>query len=326
MFIRRHHILQLRDADDELKYKKSSRGNYVDFEIEKSSRFYDDENKKCSRHEAAFERKNSLIQESKVHSRSENKNDPMKALTKALENLGRNGRPQVTTHELPTFWGEPETWINFHRQLISSTNLNGYTEEDNILRLQKCLKGKAKDAVESLLVTSCSVDEIVKTLQNRFGRPHTILKSLMNKARNVEPPNDRSMESIMDFAIAVKNLCATAVWLRYPEYLYNPQILEEFVGKLPTHLKLDWGKYVQDKTPGKYTLEDLSRYLNGLSEAASFVGDMDSSSERKGGNERDRRERDRREHDRREHVRREQDRPRRPHFAMTISEEKCDGV
>lgn len=181
---------------DDIYCEKSSSSNYFEYQRKKSS--CSTESKKSSSKDAACVKKNSLVQDPDVHAtqtscKIDAQFSKMATAIANVVNSNSNGGKNVASHlgdrDLPTFWGEPETWINFHRQLKKSTELCGCTEEENILRLQKKLRGKAKEAVESLLVTSCSFDEIIGTLEKRFGRPQMIMKFLIQKARSVAAPN-----------------------------------------------------------------------------------------------------------------------------------------
>ena len=75
------------------------------------------------------------------------------------------------------FNGEPEEWPGFVCQLEQSTQICGYSPEENMLRLQRCLKGKAKDAVKSILYLPDKYENVIKTLSMSFGRPTMIKKN-----------------------------------------------------------------------------------------------------------------------------------------------------
>jgi len=50
--------------------------------------------------------------------------------------------------ELPTFTGDPEEYPGFMSLLEQSTTLCGFSQEENMLQLQRCLKGRAREAVK----------------------------------------------------------------------------------------------------------------------------------------------------------------------------------
>ncbi|CAL8103429.1 unnamed protein product [Orchesella dallaii] len=178
---------------------------------------------------------------------------------------------QSTGKDLPTFSGEPEEWQYFHSVLKKSTEVCGFSEEENIGRLQKCLKGKAKEAVQSMLVSSCSLNEIVEVLQKRFGRPQVIIRAMVEKAQKTTIPTEEDPDSLVDFAIVVKNLCSSAETLGFPQYLYNPQLLTKLVMKLPAHLKMEWARSVSSIPEASISLKHLCTFLDDVSTAMAKI-------------------------------------------------------
>lgn len=61
---------------------------------------------------------------------------------------GQIAARQVVTKDLPIFYGKPEDWSLFYKRFVNSTELCGYSDAENLDRLQKCLKGTAFDAVQ----------------------------------------------------------------------------------------------------------------------------------------------------------------------------------
>ena len=58
---------------------------------------------------------------------------------------------QTQGNQLPSFSSSPEEWPVFKALYDSSTTACGFTNADNLARLQRCLKGTAKDMVLALL-------------------------------------------------------------------------------------------------------------------------------------------------------------------------------
>lgn len=92
-----------------------------------------------------------------------------------VDNLAPNYHRKL--HDLPEFQGLPEQWPMFVTAYNESTDAFGYTSLENNFRLQKCLKGEAKSAVESLLIYPNNVDEVMLQLEFLFGRPELLIKS-----------------------------------------------------------------------------------------------------------------------------------------------------
>lgn len=88
--------------------------------------------------------------------------------------------------ELPTFSGNPEEWPLFIATYESTTRMCGFSEEENLLRLQRSLRGKALDAVRSHLLYPAGLDGVINTLRTLYGRPEVIVNSLVCKIREME--------------------------------------------------------------------------------------------------------------------------------------------
>lgn len=93
----------------------------------------------------------------------------------ALPNAAYNGVPgpflgqyqqqmaarQVVPRELPIFAGNPEDWPLFISSYRNSTLMCGYTDAENLKRLQKCLRGNALEVVRSNLLLPLSVPQVM---------------------------------------------------------------------------------------------------------------------------------------------------------------------
>ncbi|XP_055604381.1 uncharacterized protein LOC129752630 [Uranotaenia lowii] len=178
---------------------------------------------------------------------------------------------QAVSKELPSFNGNPEEWPLFLATFESSTKMCGYTAEENMLRLQRCLGGKARESVRSQLLHPSNVDGVISTLEMLYGRPEYIINTLIQKIRSLPAPKEDKFETLVDFAIAVRNMVATVKACKIDDYLYNASLRQELVERLPPMIKLTWA--VNIKNIPRVTLEEFSDWLYSLAEAASAVTD-----------------------------------------------------
>ena len=116
---------------------------------------------------------------------------------------------QVVSRELPTFSGKAEEWPLFISSFENSTKICGFTYDENLLRLQRALKGKALECVSSKLTLPALVPEIIKTLRMLFGRPENIIQNLLAKLRASPPVNINRLETLIHFSLEVKNIVVT---------------------------------------------------------------------------------------------------------------------
>ncbi|XP_062714227.1 uncharacterized protein LOC134290998 [Aedes albopictus] len=176
---------------------------------------------------------------------------------------------QAFSKDLPTFSGDPEEWPLFLSTFNSTTALCGFTNDENIVRLQRSLKGRAYEAVKSRLLHPTNVSGVMSTLKMLFGQPEVIVHSMMAKINSVPALREDKLESIVDFAVSVQNFCATVDACGLDEYFYNMTFLHQLVNKLPPSIKLSWAQYRLSLPT--VNLSSFSSWLYSLAEAASAV-------------------------------------------------------
>ncbi|XP_043069570.2 uncharacterized protein [Drosophila bipectinata] len=175
---------------------------------------------------------------------------------------------QAIPKDLLTFSGDPEDWPLFISTFEHSTTAAGYTNVENMRRLQKSLKGKARDLVRDKLLLPNLVPEVISTLKMFFGRPEHILERMVEKVRRLAPPKDR-LEALIEYALAVRNVCATMEACDLKAYLNNPMLVKELVDKLPNQHKLNWAMQPRDDRVA--AVKAFSDWLYKIAEAASLV-------------------------------------------------------
>jgi hypothetical protein len=88
---------------------------------------------------------------------------------------------QIVEKDFPLFDGNPEEWPVFVAQFRRISSLCEYTVEEMMIKLQKCLRGEAKNAVVWMMMSPDNVDLVIKTLEMRFGRPDQIIATVLSK-------------------------------------------------------------------------------------------------------------------------------------------------
>ncbi|OXA56396.1 hypothetical protein Fcan01_08749 [Folsomia candida] len=74
---------------------------------------------------------------------------------------------QIQGRDLPTFTGKPEEWPPFITSYETSTKTCKFSDGENLIRLQRCLKGEALKTVQCLLVDGKGVNEAIRKLRAR---------------------------------------------------------------------------------------------------------------------------------------------------------------
>ncbi|XP_058455399.1 uncharacterized protein LOC131432862 [Malaya genurostris] len=174
---------------------------------------------------------------------------------------------QVMPRELPKFNGDPQEWPILYSSFKNTTDVCGYTDAENLARLQRSLGGPALEAVRSRLLLPASVPYVMGTLQKLYGRPEILISSLLKKVRNVPPPKSENLSSIVCYRLAIQNLVDHIVLAEQQAHLSNPMLLQELVDKLPTSLKMQWGTFKQAYT--NVNLATFNDFMSGLVNLAS---------------------------------------------------------
>lgn len=175
---------------------------------------------------------------------------------------------QAIPRELPNFNGNPEEWPLFISAFENTTRIAGYSDEENLYRLQACLKGRAREIVKHKLLLPAMVPEIVKTLRMCFGRPDYILEVVVEKARKFPAPKE-NLRAMIDYGLLVQDICSVIESCHLDEHLSNPMLVKELVNKLSNHYKLSWAMHPKDQS--KPALKVFSEWLYNIATAASEV-------------------------------------------------------
>ncbi|XP_055632650.1 uncharacterized protein LOC129773115 [Toxorhynchites rutilus septentrionalis] len=176
---------------------------------------------------------------------------------------------QSMGRDLPIFTGNPEEWPVFIASFEQSTLACGFSNAENLIRLQRCLKGHALESVRSRLLLPTSVPHVIQTLRTLYGRPELLIRVLLEKVQQSPAPKPGRLETLVQFGLTVQNLVDHLVGANQKDHLSNPILMQQLVDKLPDHLKLNWGIY-----KGNYqnaSLATFGQFMTGVIEAASAV-------------------------------------------------------
>ncbi|XP_055601508.1 uncharacterized protein LOC129750567 [Uranotaenia lowii] len=176
---------------------------------------------------------------------------------------------QTMNRDLPTFTGNPAEWPMFISIFTTTTLACGFNKAENLLRLQRCLKGAALDSVRSRLMMPNSVPNIIDTLRSFYGRPELLINDMLAKIRSIPPPKNDKLESLIEFGIIVQGFCDHLKAANQENHLSNPSLLSELVQRLPDNYKMQWADYSVVKSD--VDLHDFGEFMNKLITSASRV-------------------------------------------------------
>ncbi|XP_070067242.1 uncharacterized protein [Drosophila virilis] len=138
---------------------------------------------------------------------------------------------------------KPEEWFIFISNYEQSTERCGFSNEENLIRLQKYLRGQPLDAVRGKLLIPATVPYVIGTLRMLYSRSEIVHAALQQKLREEPTIKSDNLNTVIRLALAVQNYCATIAAIGMHEYLYDPALLNDLVAKMPSNMKLDWGRH-----------------------------------------------------------------------------------
>lgn len=150
-----------------------------------------------------------------------------------------------------------------------STISCGYSNAENLVRLQRCLTGRARDAVRSRLLLPASVPQVMNTLRTLYGRPELLIRSLLETIRNTPGPRYDRPESILEFGLTVQNFVDHLQAAQQADHLSNPMLMQELVEKLPGPMRMDWATFKSQRL--RVTVLTFGEFMEKLVRAASEV-------------------------------------------------------
>ncbi|XP_062699634.1 uncharacterized protein LOC115257830 [Aedes albopictus] len=176
---------------------------------------------------------------------------------------------QVWPKKLPTFSGVIEEWPIFISSYENSNAACGFSDVENLIRLQESLKGPALETVRSRLVLPANVPRVVDTLRRIYGKPEVLIRSLISKVRGIDPPKQDRLDTVIKFGMAVQQLCDHLEAANQQDHLSNPVLLQEMVDKLPANFKLEWVRF--KKIVPHVSIRTFGDFMEQLMEEASEV-------------------------------------------------------
>ncbi|XP_048484641.1 uncharacterized protein LOC125490208 [Plutella xylostella] len=171
--------------------------------------------------------------------------------------------------ELPNFNGASSDWLPFKRAFEESEYQ--LSEQENLARLRKSLRGLARDAVHCLFVGSTTAREVMELLEARFGRPEAIAIAELNKLRSL-PKLSANPSDICVFASKVINVTATIRALENPQHLCNAEVVRTVVEKMPPAVQFQYYKFNKEQPKGQPNLITLANFFKLMtSEVGEFA-------------------------------------------------------
>ncbi|XP_065093120.1 uncharacterized protein LOC135713814, partial [Ochlerotatus camptorhynchus] len=210
--------------------------------------------------------------ESNVESEDEELGEPTNSQIQRFPTKAQLSARQFIARKLPVFTGRPEDWPMFISSFETANEACGFSNIENLARLQESLKGPALEAVRSRLFLPNAVPQVIESLRMLYGRPEQLLNTLLAKVRKAESPKADRLASFIGFGMVVQQLVDHLEATNLRDHLINPMLIQELVEKLPAGTKMEWVRHKrQAKCVSLRTLSNfLAEIVRDASEATVF--------------------------------------------------------
>lgn len=173
-------------------------------------------------------------------------------------------------YDLPEFDGSAEEWPMFSTAFIQTTAVYQYNNFENCLRLQKALKGNARESVKSLLIHPDNVNAIMEQLRAQYGRPEMLIRCQLQQVKEIQPIGENAMDKLVLFSVKVQNLTAFLQTANGQHHIANPTLMDELVSKIPMSKRMEWALYASSIKPYP-TVSDFSSWLKSVADLVRIV-------------------------------------------------------
>ncbi|GBP62385.1 hypothetical protein EVAR_47270_1 [Eumeta japonica] len=197
----------------------------------------------------------------KLEPNSEDQNVDISHLVSAIAEAACAGRQQMISKylcKLPTLNSSHNDWLAFKSTYIDT--VSSFSKVENTARLKEVLKDKDKEAITRLLIVNAEPSEFIRALEMRFRRPDSIALAELGRLRNILRPTN-SLRDICLFANSINNSAATLQILDCIHYLYNPEIVKNFIDKLTPTLRYRWFDFTSEQATKELDLLKFDEFI-----------------------------------------------------------------
>lgn len=144
--------------------------------------------------------------------------------------------------ELLNFSGNPVDYTKFIHNF--DTNIESRVQDDRLrlsYLIQYC-QGDARKSIEDCVVLP-PVDGYVRAkeiLASRYGKPHLIARSIVDKLVNGPPVKSNDVEGLMNLSLDMEKCQITLSQIGFNSDISNSENLKKIVRRLPLHVRSKW--------------------------------------------------------------------------------------
>ena len=132
------------------------------------------------------------------------------------------------------------------------------------------MKGDARNAVESLMMTTNSAKDIMKALERRYGNEDDVILKLVGAIRDL-PKLNSGKTDIVAFASVVKNNVLAMLSVGHDGYIHNIELVRDLLSKLPHAMIYRYNEFIAFSSISS-NLKSLGDFLDREADMASRAG------------------------------------------------------
>lgn len=163
---------------------------------------------------------------------------------------------------IPTFHGSVLDWPIFVKKYRDTTEEFKITDDANQKRLDKALKGEAREMVRELLNNACLVEDVMELLQDAYGGEDNVYEAVTNAVTDLKPLQ-ADLKNIISFSIGVKKIQRMLRQCEIPRPA-GKDILLKIVKMLPLTERRMWALFL--KAIGREESGNIDEFVKWLGE------------------------------------------------------------
>uniref|UniRef100_A0A182S028 PHD-type domain-containing protein n=1 Tax=Anopheles funestus TaxID=62324 RepID=A0A182S028_ANOFN len=130
-------------------------------------------------------------------------NDQIQEKEKTVNLEATRQSKKIALANLPYFVGKPKDWPRFMKAFEESTKEAGFSQLENLNRLQRFWKGEAERSVRALLLDPMNVPAILTRLEEQVGRPDLVYQEMLKEVLKIKIDGQFKIPELSD---ALNNL------------------------------------------------------------------------------------------------------------------------
>ena len=181
--------------------------------------------------------------------------------------LASSKRDHFPEWKLAQYSGDPIQWNEWFGQFKSAIDSAPLTDDVKLTYLKTLVSGKAKTAIAEFACCGTMYKDSLKTLEQKFGQPQTVVSAYLDKLANYPSVKMHSSDSIISYSATISSLVGVFRSFNYLQDLSSASLLGQAIQNLPPNFKEAWSKNTVKRNLDQPTLIHFNDWLKEKAEA-----------------------------------------------------------